>query len=100
MAALNDDQLLATFVYDIKDKSFDLNDVMVAVDKLSENEGEYDRIEITPQNVRAVFDSFLLMTNIHKTKLSNEDAVTLFISSLIGGGETPRSTRRDATRFT
>lgn len=102
MAALNEDRLLATFVYDIKDKSFDLNDVMMAVDKLSENDGEYDRIEITPQNVRAVFDSFLLMTNIHKTKMSNEDAVTLFITSLIGGFEAPQvdSSRRNTIYLT
>lgn len=87
MAMLEEDRLLATFVHNIHETGFDLNEVMMTIDRLSENDGAYDRIAITPQNIRAAFDSFLLMLNIGKAKMANEDAVTLFITSLLGGAE-------------
>lgn len=87
MAMLEEDRLLATFVHNIHETGFDLNDVMMTIDRLSENDGAYDRIAITPQNIRAAFDSFLLMLNIGKARMANEDAVTLFITSLLGGAE-------------
>lgn len=64
---------------------------MQAIDDLSKNEGEYDKIRITPQNIRAVFDSFLTMLDAKKLKKSiREDFISLFISSLIGGPTAPR----------
>lgn len=90
MAMLDEDRLLATFVHNIRDTGFDLNDVMMAIDRLSENDGAYDRIKIIPQNIRAAFDSFLTMLDIGKTKMSHEDAVMLFITSLLGGADAAR----------
>lgn len=89
MAALEADPSLTTFVYDIHDRSFDLNDVMETIDALAQNDGEYDRIRITGQNIRVVYDEFLRMISLTKqqTKFDTRDAVHLFIASIIGTNE-------------
>lgn len=88
---LEQDMTLATFVYDINDSGFDLNEVMAAIDKLSENNGEYDRIRVQPATIRIVFETFLTMLSLGgKDKGDYETYISLFINSLVGGPNAPR----------
>lgn len=102
VAELEADTLLATYVWDINDSSFSINEVMMAVDTLAQNDGEYDKIKIYPQNIRAVFDSFLTMLKLkNPTQQEFEEAVTLFITSIVGGVNAPRldSKRKDVVHL-
>lgn len=83
--------LLNTFVYQVSATNFDLNEVMYAVDKLAENNGEHEKIKVIPANIRQAFDSFFSMLRFTKNDTeAQESAVSLFINSLIGGANAPR----------
>ena len=84
LAELAKDPILTTFVYDIHDSSFDVNDVFIAIDSMAENAGEYSKVKIIPQNIRVVYDEFMRTLSIQKSDIDLRDSVHLFISSLLG----------------
>jgi len=88
LESLKQDPLLATFVYDINDKGFSINDVFKAMNSLADNAGTLERVKIIPQNIRVVYDEFLRVMSIgDKVKIDPRDAVHFFIASLLGDRE-------------
>lgn len=82
---LRNNKILATFVYDINERSFDVSDVMVAIDSLAQNAGHFEKIKIIPQNIRVVYDEFFSLLRLgEQRKIDTRLAVHLFISSIIG----------------
>ena len=82
---LEEDNNINPYVYDIRSKDFDLNDVMGLVADLAskENESELTKIPVNQANIRGVYDEFLRLVTQNRTKVnSNQELVSLFIRSL------------------
>lgn len=82
---LDKDNNINPYVYDIKSRDFDLNDVMGLVADLAstENENELTKISVNQANIRGVYDEFLRLVTQNRTHVkSNQELVSLFITSL------------------
>lgn len=82
---LSNDNNINPYIYDIRSKDFNLNDVLELVVDLAstENESELQKISVNQANIRSVYDEFLRLVTQDKTKVdSNQELVSLFIDAL------------------
>lgn len=82
---LDNDNNINPYVYDIRVKDFDLNDVLGLVADLAsaENEEQLQKIPVNQSNIRGVYDEFLRLVTQEKTRVkTNQELVGLFIQAL------------------
>ncbi|AOZ73315.1 hypothetical protein BK816_08520 [Boudabousia tangfeifanii] len=79
---------IKTYVFDIRDENFDVNEIIKAIENLAKNEGSFKKIKISNHNIRAVFDEFITMLDLSKnSKMDSRQRVELFILSILGSRE-------------
>lgn len=82
---LDDDKNINPYVYDIRSRDFDLNDVLGLVADLAsaENDSQLKKIPVNQANIRGVYDEFLRLVTQDKTRVStNQELVSMFIDAL------------------
>lgn len=92
LSKLNDDPNLTSFVFDINTPSFNINEVLDAIDSLVLNDGDIYKIKVVEENIRIVYDEFLrmLFSDERKAKLGIDPQkdphllVSIFIQALLG----------------
>lgn len=82
---LERDSNINPYIYDLRSKDFDLNDVLGLVADLAstENAKNLKRISVNQANIRGAYDEFLRLVTQKKTKVaSNQELVGIFIRAL------------------
>lgn len=82
---LDRDSNINPYVYDIRSKDFNLNDVVGLIADLAsaENESELKKIPVNQANIRGVYDEFLRLVTQDRTRVkTNQELVSMFIQAL------------------
>ena len=82
---LNEDQNINPYVYDLRSKDFDINDIIgLAADLASPTlDANLRKIPVNQANIRGVYDEFLRLVTQNKTKVaSDQELVSMFIAAL------------------
>lgn len=82
---LSTDQNINPYVYDLRSKDFDINDIIgLAADLASTDLDEnLKKIPVNQANIRGVYDEFLRLVTQDKTKVAhNQELVSMFITAL------------------
>lgn len=73
------------YVYDIRSRDFNLNDIMGLVSDLAstENATQLSKIPVNQANIRGAYDEFLRLVTQNRTKVkTNQELVGMFINAL------------------
>ena len=82
---LDQDRNINPYVYDLRSKDFNLNDVLGLVADLAstENAENLKKIPVNQANIRGVYDEFLRLVTQKRTKVAtNQELVGMFIQAL------------------
>lgn len=82
---LNQDRNINPYVYDLRSKDFNLNDVLGLVADLAstENPKNLKKIPVNQANIRGVYDEFLRLVTQQRTRVAtNQELVGMFIRAL------------------